>query len=181
MEIKMTCNNCINRSKWLGNITNTCDNCIAYEKWEPDYTTSYAMNINGIYAGRNPKMTTNYHLYKNHYDIEKVIFNNPATIVLWKDGTKTVVKTQGEKFDPEKGLAMAISKKALGNQGNYYEIFKKWVREEEEEEEVVTVYFDGSSFEESVKRANKAIKKATESIRKAVNLYDSNKAETDGD
>ena len=63
------------------------------------------------------------------YDIsiKNVIFNNPATIVFWNDGTKTVVKAENEEFDPEKGLAMAISKKFLGNQGNYYETFKKWL------------------------------------------------------
>ena len=65
-------------------------------------------------------------------EIKKVIFNDPATIVFWEDGTKTVVKAQDEEFDPEKGLAMAISKKALGNQGSYYNVFKKWVREEAE-------------------------------------------------
>ena len=65
--------------------------------------------------------------------IEKVIFNNPATIVIWKDGTKTVVKTQnGEQYDPEKGFAMAIAKKALGNEGNYYNTFAKWLKESEE-------------------------------------------------
>ena len=58
--------------------------------------------------------------------IKKVIFNDPATIVFWSDGTKTVVKCHDEVFDPEKGLAMAISKKALGNQGNYFNVFKKW-------------------------------------------------------
>lgn len=65
--------------------------------------------------------------YKNRLVIEKVIFNDPATIVYWRDGSKTVVKADGESFDPEKGLAMAISKKVLGNEGNYYEEFKKWV------------------------------------------------------
>lgn len=66
--------------------------------------------------------------------ITKVIFNDPATIVMWKDGTKTVVKAgEGEIFDPEKGLAMAISKKALGNKGSYYDIFKKWLPEEKKE------------------------------------------------
>ena len=46
-------------------------------------------------------------------EIKNVIFNDPATIVFWKDGTKTVVKCQdGDEFDPEKGLAMAIAKKA---------------------------------------------------------------------
>lgn len=58
--------------------------------------------------------------------IKKVIFNDPATIVMWTDGTKTVVKAQDEGFDPEKGLAMAIAKKALGNQGNYFDEIKKW-------------------------------------------------------
>lgn len=64
-------------------------------------------------------------------EIKNVIFNEPATIVLWTDGTKTVVKCQeGEGYDPEKGIAMAISKKALGNKGNYCEVFKKWLPEE---------------------------------------------------
>lgn len=62
--------------------------------------------------------------------IEKVIFNDPATIVLWKDGTKTVVKVSNEKFDPEKGIAMAIAKKALGNEGNYFNEIKKWLPED---------------------------------------------------
>ena len=64
--------------------------------------------------------------------IKNVIFNDPATIVFWGDGTKTVVKAEGEPFDPEKGLAMAIAKKALGNKGNYYNEFKKWLPKEEE-------------------------------------------------
>lgn len=63
--------------------------------------------------------------------IKNVIFNPPATIVFWADGTKTVVQARGEEFDPEKGLAMAISKKALGNRGNYYNQFKKWTEKYE--------------------------------------------------
>lgn len=44
----------------------------------------------------------------------RVIFNRPATIVFWNDGTKTVVKcAKFEDWDPEKGLAMAIMKKFL--------------------------------------------------------------------
>lgn len=63
--------------------------------------------------------------------IKKVIFNDPATIIYWNDDTKTVVKAEGETFDPEKGMAMAIAKKALGNQGKYYNEFKKWLPEED--------------------------------------------------
>lgn len=59
--------------------------------------------------------------------IKKVIFNPPCTIVLWSDDTKTIVRTQNnEKFDPEKGLAMAITKKALGNTGHYFDEIKMW-------------------------------------------------------
>lgn len=65
--------------------------------------------------------------------IKKVIFNDPATIVIWADDTKTVVKAGDELFDPEKGLAMAISKKALGNEGNYFNEFKKWLPEDYED------------------------------------------------
>lgn len=65
-------------------------------------------------------------------EIKNVIYNDPATIVFWSDGTKTVVKcSENDEFDPEKGLAMAISKKALGNQGNYYNTFTKWLPEKE--------------------------------------------------
>lgn len=67
--------------------------------------------------------------------IKNVIFNEPATIVFWEDGSKTVVKCQdGDVYNPEKGLAMAISKKALGNEGNYCNEFKKWLSEEPEED-----------------------------------------------
>lgn len=68
-------------------------------------------------------------------DIKKVIFNDPATIVLWNDGTKTVVKAHGEEFDPEKGLAMAIVKKLYGNKGNYFNKIKKWLPKEENDPE----------------------------------------------
>ena len=65
-------------------------------------------------------------------EIKRVIFNNPATIILWDDNTKTVVKAENETFDPEKGLAMAITKKALGNEGNYYNELKKYLGDDYE-------------------------------------------------
>lgn len=65
-------------------------------------------------------------------EIKNVKFNPPATIVFWTDGTKTVVKCENEDYDPEKGLAMCICKKVLGNKGNYYNVFKKWLPKEDE-------------------------------------------------
>ena len=76
-----------------------------------------------------------YNTIKINYipEIKNVIFNDPATIVFWDDGTKTVVKCQdGDKFDPEKGLAMAIVKKAYGNKSNYCNKMKKWLPKEEQ-------------------------------------------------
>ena len=64
-------------------------------------------------------------------DIKKVIFNDPATIVYWKDGTKTVVKCQdGDVYDKEKGLAMCITKKFFGNKGNFNKVFNKFIGED---------------------------------------------------
>lgn len=64
--------------------------------------------------------------------IKKVYFNDPATIVLWCDGTKTVVKcSENDWYDPEKGLAMAILKKLWGNDNAYHQLFKKWCPKEE--------------------------------------------------
>lgn len=58
-------------------------------------------------------------------EIKDIIINDPATIILWKDGTKTVVKCQNEDtFDPGTGIAMAILKKLYGNSGFYKDIFE---------------------------------------------------------
>lgn len=65
-------------------------------------------------------------------NVEKVIFNGPATIVFFKDGTKTVVECLDmDMYDKDKGLAFALLKKIYGNKFN--DIFKKYVWEVEEE------------------------------------------------
>lgn len=48
--------------------------------------------------------------------ITRCIVNDPAVVIFWSDGTKTVGKCMGDdEFNPEIGLAMAISRK-------YYEL-----------------------------------------------------------
>lgn len=72
--------------------------------------------------------------------VKQVIFNNPATVVLWGDGTKTVVKcSENDAFNPEIGLAMAICKKVFGNTGAYNEVFKKWIPETSKRDRAVSV------------------------------------------
>lgn len=75
--------------------------------------------------------------YRRVTKIKDVKFNDPATIVFWDDGTKTVVKCKDEEFDPEKGLAMAIAKKFMGtneSKSNYCDIFKKYIGKYEKQE-----------------------------------------------
>lgn len=70
----------------------------------------------------------------NPFAIKKVHFNDPATIVMWADGTKTVVKCGEEDiYDPQTGLLMCIAKKAYGNKGKFNDILREWVPEEKEE------------------------------------------------
>lgn len=66
--------------------------------------------------GKWPAQNQNQNLLnKLGLGIKKVIFNDPATIILWTDGTKTVVKcSEDDYYDPEKGMAMAVCKKIMG-------------------------------------------------------------------
>lgn len=87
-----------------------------------------------IHQGR--RVNVDYNAYRasgvsvNPFEIKDVIFNNPATIVFWADGTKTVVKCQEDDiYDEEVGLALCFAKKALGNKSNFNNVFKKWVPE----------------------------------------------------
>ena len=60
--------------------------------------------------------------------IDRLIFNNPATIVYWSDGTKTVVKCQlGDTFNAEIGLMAAMLKRFLGNDNSYNKIINHWL------------------------------------------------------
>lgn len=68
----------------------------------------------------------------NPLEIKNVYFNDPVTVVMWNDGTKTIVRcSENDFYDPEKGLAMAIVKKAYGNDNKFHKIFKKWIPEED--------------------------------------------------
>lgn len=74
-----------------------------------------------------------YRNFMHEPEITNVEFNPPLTVVIWSDKTKTFVRAQDdEPFDPEKGLAMAIAKKFLGNNGGYFDEFKKWLKKNEE-------------------------------------------------
>lgn len=106
--------------------------CKGYKKSEKYFTLGrvYEIKKNGEITADNGytyhglhdedealKFLSSYYNFEvvNDISVNKVIFNNPATIVFWSDGTKTVAKCHvNDEWDAEKGLAMAISKKMLG-------------------------------------------------------------------
>ncbi len=94
------------------------------------YESIMRIKLNGIVDGRSSvgyKDPRRIGVLKIPSDMtyKRVIFNDPATIVIWEDGSKTIVKCQkGDVYDPEKGLALCFMKKALGNKGNFNNVLK---------------------------------------------------------
>lgn len=102
--------------------------------------------------------------------IKDVRFNPPATIVFWKDGTKTVVKATGEDdYDPEKGLAIAISKKAMGNKHDYYNTFLKWLKKYKAKPETIELSVDVEPLL-TVGKMSQAATEAFDSLSKAIKI-----------
>lgn len=66
--------------------------------------------------------------------IRRVIFNEPYTIILWADGSKTTVKCQDcDSYNKEHGFAMALLKSLLGNNGQFNELFHAWCEEKQKD------------------------------------------------
>lgn len=72
-------------------------------------------------------------------EVKKIIFNGPKTIVLWSDGTKTIVSMSKDepRFDPEAAFCAAYTKKMFGSNSKIKRIIKeksnieKWKEENE--------------------------------------------------
>lgn len=65
----------------------------------------------------------------NPNNIEKVIFNPPATIVIFKDGTKVVSKAHKEDFDEEKGFMACMMRIMFNSRGEFDRLIEKGKRE----------------------------------------------------
>lgn len=67
---------------------------------------------------------------------KKIIFNKPATIVFWEDGTKTVVKcSEDDKYSEYFGFLAALAKKIYGNSSRVRKIVEKWTPKTENDSE----------------------------------------------
>ena len=100
------------------------------------------------------------------FDIDKVIFNPPATIVFWLDGTKTVVKCkEGEEFSEWAGIALCLAKKMYGP--NFHKIFKTHCSDPEK-----TVNdMSGSEIDNAVNQAFKGIQEASQQFNSLLNDF----------
>lgn len=62
---------------------------------------------------------------------KKIIYNGPATIVFWKDGTKTVVKAMnGVDANPYHGFTAALAKKIYCSSSKVNKIVDKYAPED---------------------------------------------------
>lgn len=70
--------------------------------------------------------------------IKQVIYNNPATIVFWSDGTKTTSKCDyRDSYNPEMGLILAVMKRLVD--GNYVaKLLHDWAPEEGQKQVTLT-------------------------------------------
>ena len=59
-------------------------------------------------------------------DIDKIIYSGPKTIVLWNDGTKTIVSCgEDDEFDEYAGFCAAFAKKLIGSTSKIKRVIKQ--------------------------------------------------------
>lgn len=75
------------------------------------------------------------------------------------------------EYDPEKGLAMAICKKVMGNKGNYNNEINKWTDQywekmKDDDKDYIWPLFTNPDYGNELMRATESIKKASENLNK---------------
>lgn len=61
---------------------------------------------------------------------KKIIYSGPATIVLWADGTKTVVKcSKHDSWNAETGFLWALAEKLYGSKSQVDKVMGRWLRD----------------------------------------------------
>ena len=75
-----------------------------------------AMGIKGTHQDPLNQKEVEEEYYEFDDLVKRIVFNPPATIVFWFDGTKTVVKcSKGQPFNPYYGFCAALAKRMLGH------------------------------------------------------------------
>lgn len=106
-------------------VTSNDISCLTYYPSLPLPTSTTTSTT--YYYGEKKNMHYSGYLKDKNVYIKKVIYNNPATIVLWSDGTKTVAKCkENDAYSPECGLSICMLKKILGASA-IRNIFNDWI------------------------------------------------------
>ncbi len=62
--------------------------------------------------------------------IHQIIFSGPKTIVMWKDGTKTIVSCgEGDQYDRYIGFCAAVTKKMFGSTAKIRKAINQYTKE----------------------------------------------------
>lgn len=109
---------------------------IYVSEWTTDDTSDHVPDVVRYYC-ENDVISTHEYLARMNTCMgwgapvaKNVIFSKPATIVIWADDTKTVVKcSPNDKYDKEKGLALCYMKKVFGNDNSFHKIFRKYCKD----------------------------------------------------
>ena len=138
----------------------------------------FTESLNAILARMVADLTEGEKKMKFTKVIDKVIYNKPATIILWADGTKTTAKcADNEPFDPEKGLILCAFKRFVRTEdvmelldfvktdGNgtvtYKDVLNKGREKKKAKNKIITVDVGNKSMTE-VKEELKAIREVEE-------------------
>ena len=82
---------------------------------------------NGFSTSILDKIEFDWSFGRNNIKVQKVIYNDPATIVYFTDGSRTVVKRhKDDPFDEQTGLLMCIAKRFLGDE--FHKVLKENVK-----------------------------------------------------
>ena len=94
--------------------------------WENSYHERPKVHIDGVLCGGEFDQSGSIKNAKCGPEGKRVIYNEPATVVLWADGTKTVVRCQpGDVFDRRIGFLTALAKKVYGGGGRFNDLIRK--------------------------------------------------------
>ena len=83
---------------------------------------SDCMRYQTMKQNQNEKNKYGFHIL----DVERIIRNGPATIVIWKDGTKTIVKRRDdEPDDPYAAFCAGLAIRIYGNNSKLKKMIEK--------------------------------------------------------
>lgn len=95
----------------------------------------YTITVSGTYASTSDMsrwfITTE---RPENFIPKQIIYSGNTTICFWKDGTKTMVRCEGDDFSEEQGVALCIAKKVFGNRSRFLKAVRSGKHELTKEE-----------------------------------------------